>query len=44
MAGLPPTVAAAAAAMGIEGDDEMVAQASQLWEMMDEMASSNPEA
>lgn len=33
----------AAAAMGISTDDPMLTQASQLWEMMDEMAVTNPE-
>eukprot|EP00041_Stephanoeca_diplocostata_P014389 m.260945 g.260945 ORF g.260945 m.260945 type:complete len:263 (-) comp19683_c0_seq1:272-1060(-) len=33
----------AAAAMGIRADDPMLTQASQLWEMMDEMAVANPE-
>lgn len=41
--GPPPGFTAAAAAMGIEGSEEMAAQAAQLWEMMDDLAKNDPE-
>jgi hypothetical protein len=40
--GPPPGFTAVAAAMGLDGSEEMAAQAAQLWEMMDDLAKNDP--
>ena len=41
--GPPPGFTAVAAAMGLDGSEEMAAQAAQLWEMMDDLAKNDPD-